>query len=160
MKDEAQQVCPYCDWTFTVTRRHVSERVLPYCSHGCRLAVQAAPSNKGQNMVTLDHASEIAQPVAEVEPTNAVQRAQSQFAWALRNLMSFDRVTRDCVCLRYLHETGSDCNVAHSYESIGRRYGISPQAVEKKIRNAIRAWPAIAWMLQTKKSRQKREGQR
>ena len=28
--------CPYCGWHFTATARHASEKVLPYCSLGCR----------------------------------------------------------------------------------------------------------------------------
>ena len=43
----APRICPYCAHPFIELPHHARERLLPYCSHACRLAVTMADSVGG-----------------------------------------------------------------------------------------------------------------
>ena len=53
--------CAYCRRTYTVEPYHRQERLTAYCSHGCRLAVEAPLSNKGRTFVSIDECANIAE---------------------------------------------------------------------------------------------------
>lgn len=48
------ETCCYCGQDYAPDAYHERERLGPYCSHGCRLAVEAPLSNHGQSHVSMD----------------------------------------------------------------------------------------------------------
>jgi hypothetical protein len=99
--------CPYCEWTFTITRRHRAERVLPYCSHGCRLAGIDEPSSY---VFEVDEermsAAKAEQPgwvgTAGLEPIRAFMRT-----W-----ISATPLLRDVVAVRLVHPDADNLAIA------------------------------------------------
>jgi len=76
----ASQTCPYCGWSFEVTQRHRAEAVLPYCSHGCRLATAGTARETAHRAVTAC--------AADQEDTRSPASAASPRAAALAALLA------------------------------------------------------------------------
>lgn len=133
--------CPYCGWTFAITKRHEGERVLPYCSHGCRLAVEAPTSRGGQSIVSWDGDSDDrarVQPAPDVCLCQTVRdRVVAGFQQAMQGFFSLDRSTRDLVVERFVNP---DTQIAET----ARKFGVSQQAAHARLKRARELWPALA----------------
>jgi len=73
----ASQTCPYCGWSFEVTQRHRAEAVLPYCSHGCRLATAGTAREPANRSVTAcaDDQEDTRSPTSAASPRAAALAA-------------------------------------------------------------------------------------
>lgn len=67
MSGDESRTCPYCGWPFKPTERHRTERVLPFCSHGCRLALAGSSSERAPPGVSACAAG-APQPTADGDP--------------------------------------------------------------------------------------------
>ena len=142
--------CPYCGWDFAETPRHRSEGVLPYCSHGCRLAVKADDfdTRGGNGAVSYEHAPEAKEhlyvdpaPAEDAAADPHYSHACAMFAHAMHALLCLPAMERNVVCLRYQ---------GRQYRDIASDYRLTIQAVEQAHRRAIAQWPALRVLFRAK----------
>ena len=99
-RNAAAQRCPYCGLPFHVEPKHTAHRLLPWCSYGCKLAVEAPLTHAGHSFVSLDAdppATYAATAAPEPEPT--MPEAGPLIAW-LETWLRMPPPTRDAVALR------------------------------------------------------------
>jgi len=130
--------CPYCSWEFTPTARHESEKVLPYCSLGCRrLSMERHVAFEEKHLAIIkEHEAELARAVAaqgdiEREGIAVLDDLPGDLADRLREFLRgwcrLPSVTRDVLALRL-------CGM--SYATVGRLRGTSVQAAHKVVAEA------------------------
>ena len=131
--------CPYCGWPFVVTPRHRSERVYPYCSHGCSIAcVEKHVAFEERHCelkeeitageMPVDYVPDLA-PLAEL-PDVMEDRLRAFFVeWTRLN-----ERTRECIALRLR---------GIPFWTIAELQGISTQAAHKAAKKAAMRSPVI-----------------
>jgi DNA-directed RNA polymerase specialized sigma24 family protein len=140
------KTCPYCGWEFTPTTRHRAERVLPYCSHGCRLACASEPSHHGASHVSIDAAGEIEAHATEDQPQSMALAQVEHMAWVLIQLAPRER---DVVLYRLRD---------WPYSEIGAALGVTLQAAEQCLADVMRRVPVVDRMFRVKRERSKARG--
>ncbi len=131
--------CPYCGWEFTVTPRHRSEKVFPYCSHGCSIACverhvafEERHCELKEEVVSGELAPEYAPDLTPLAglPPEIEERLRSFFVeWTRLN-----ERTRECIALRLR---------GIPYWTAGELNGISTQAAHKAAKKAAMRSPLI-----------------
>lgn len=131
--------CPYCGWTFEVTARHRSEKVFPYCSHGCSIAcVEKHVAFEERHIEFKEEITAGEMPpeyVADLSPLadlpeNLEDRLRAFFVEWTR----LPERTRECIALRLR---------GIPFWTIGELQGISTQAAHKAAKKAARRSPVI-----------------
>ncbi len=132
--------CPYCGWTFEVTPRHRSEKVYPFCSHGCSIAMvekHVAFEERHCELkeeitageMPVDYVPDLS-PLAELPPTVEDGLRAFFVEWTRIN-----ENTRVCIALRLR---------GLPYWSIAELQGISTQAAHKAAKKAAKRSPILA----------------
>lgn len=122
-------LCHYCGWPFAVTARHRAEKVVPYCSLGCRRLSEerhVAYEAKHIEMTELLE-REMAEAVERQADISAAlvdlpEGVADRLREFLRGWLRLPAHTRDVLALRF---TGM------SYSDAARRIGVTVQAVHK-----------------------------
>jgi hypothetical protein len=132
--------CPYCGWIFEVTPRHKNERVLPHCSHGCRIAMEERhvafeerhcelKEEITAGEMPVEYVPDLT-PLADL-PQSAEEKIRSFFCeWTRLN-----ENTRVCIALRLR---------GLPFWSIGELLGISAQAAHKSAKKAAKRSVVLA----------------
>lgn len=131
--------CPYCGWPFVVTSRHRSERVLPYCSHGCSIAcVEKHVAFEERHIefkeeitageLPADYVADLA-PLADL-PSTMEDKMRAFFVEWTR----LPERTRECIALRLR---------GIPFWTIAELQGISTQAAHKAAKKAAMRSPVI-----------------
>lgn len=141
------KVCNYCGWVFKITPRHRSERVLPYCSHGCRIACEERHvafeerhCELKEEIISSELPADFApdlDTVADLSP-EVTDKLREFF----RQWVRLSEDTRECVASRL---SGA------RYWTIGELRGISKQAAHKSAIKAARRDPVLAKALNLEK---------
>jgi len=139
-KNEAEtKKCPYCGWVFEVTPRHKNERVLPHCSHGCRIAMEERhvafeerhcelKEEITAGEMPVDYVPDLS-PLVDL-PDSIEDRMRAFFVeWTRLN-----EHTRECIALRLR---------GIPFWTIGELQGISTQAAHKAAKKAAMRSPVI-----------------
>jgi len=168
--------CPYCGWEFTAHARHKAERVLPYCSHGCKLAVVAAPSKAGQSFVTLEDAIANGEldhytsynpdewnETRDEWPRAVYMRAALAVSNWCHNMLMLTPLQCRIVCMTWLGGTGTPEydnyeKIAQYLSTRGRR--LSRQYVERVHRDILDKWPSIRNLYYVKVKKQEVKNER
>lgn len=151
-------VCKYCKEEIPAERvgRH---DLHGYCSHGCRLAQEQPLSNHGVTIVSAQAMAEGGHPLPEpmtmeTEDIGVREEMLQVLSMFVSQFMALPRVTRDVVCLRFLDL----CGERYTYADIGMTAGITPQAAEQRMNEAIRLSPAIRAMFAGKVAKREVRG--
>jgi endogenous inhibitor of DNA gyrase (YacG/DUF329 family) len=128
------KTCPYCGWTFNPTARHASEKVLPYCSLGCRRLSEEKhvvyEAKHVEIVETLEREmaearaaqADMSEALADL-PEGVAERLR-EFFWGWCRLSP---PARDVLALRF---------AGLSYADAGRVRGTSTQAAHKLVAEA------------------------
>ena len=130
--------CPYCSWEFTPTARHESEKVLPYCSLGCRrLSMERHVAFEEKHLaIVKEHEAELARAVAaqadiEREGIAVLDELPGGLADRLREFLRgwsrLPMMERESLARKL-------CGL--SYATQGRMQKVSTQAVHKLVMKA------------------------
>lgn len=141
-----KKTCPYCNEPIPAERQRRAD-LHGHCSHGCRLASELPTSNHGQTIVSSDAMAESGHPVPEpltMEADDITVREEmlQVLSMFVSQFMGLPRATRDVVCWRFLDL----CGERYTFGDIGLAAGVSPQAAEQRLNEAIRLSPAIRAM--------------
>jgi hypothetical protein len=139
---EPTQTCPYCNWPFTPTEKHTLERVLPYCSLGCRrLSVEKHVAFEERH-VELTEFMEREAGLAVAGYKESVDSLadlpdewREKLASFLWHLVRLPAGVREHVCLLFQGLT---------YAEIGRVKGVTKQAAHKATVDAATKCDTIA----------------
>ena len=142
------RTCRYCLRVFTVEDYHEREGLVRFCSHGCRLAVEAPLSNGGQSFTSLDAVEEpdIAAPPVDPEadladvPEDAMRRLTDFFSRWLR----LPPPARDTVAKRITDRTAKTKELDP---------GSTPQAAHVRMVRAARRIPELKCVLMKNRPR-------
>jgi endogenous inhibitor of DNA gyrase (YacG/DUF329 family) len=132
--------CPYCHWVFEVTPRHRSEKVYPFCSHGCSIAVVEKHVAFEEHHCELREEITAGEMPAEYEPDlSPIADLPGEIEERLRAFfVEWTRIpenTRVCIALRLR---------GIPFWTIGELQGISKQAAFKAARKAAMRSPVLA----------------
>lgn len=144
MTDTAEtMLCHYCGWPFAVTPRHRAEKVVPYCSLGCRrLSEERHVAHEAKKIQLVEDLGDI------------VEHAQAQYASStasladlpeeykaklldfLDSLIGLTPAELQTVLLTFQGKTPSE---------IARLKDVSAQAAHKAVRSAERKMEALKY---------------
>ncbi len=135
------RLCGYCGWPFEVTPRHRSERVVPYCSLGCRrLSEEKHVAYEAKHIEITEQLeremaeararrADLADALADLPDGVAERLKEFFFGW-----LRLPQHMRDVMALRF-------CGL--SYSDIGEMHGVSTQAAHKAAVGAATHNPII-----------------
>lgn len=173
--------CGYCRRTFTVEPYHRQERLTAYCSHGCRLAVEAPLSNKGRTFVSVDECSNLSEelradavyPTTDFDDANfgaSEDGVKGDGAEALAGMMRefFGRLilvhkTARGVIFRKIANAGRYDDSSDTWEHIARAEGMglgSGSVAECHFRRALKACDWLRRMFPERVEKAKRRKRR
>lgn len=161
-----ESVCPYCEWKFTVTPRHIAENLYARsrdnnlhlcCSKGCRQLTQekhvpfeerhiefqdehfkllATEDGKKTGADYYEFASPLEIEWLDELPPLMLEKLQEFF----KRWLYFNNTIRDAIALKLHCPKGS-------YRDIGALRGITAQAVHKEVKKLAVRNPRLAKML-------------
>lgn len=136
--------CGYCGRDYAVSTYHRRERLEGYCSHGCRIAVEAEPSQRhGRCSLDVETFPEYAAGLydapalpVEVEPVDAGDPALDAAGRFLLPLLGLHWRTQAVVLARLSHPT-------RPVKWIASRLHITTQAAHHRLKQAATRWPHL-----------------
>lgn len=124
--------CPYCGWTFAVTPQHRHQRVYPYCSHGCRIAMEERHVAFEERHCELKEEITAGEMPADYEPdlsplADLPKTVEDKMRAFFVEWTRLNEHTRVCIALRLR---------GIPFWTIGELLGISAQAAHKSAKKA------------------------